>query len=107
MTVQIVTANRLRDGAVVYLTAAGHWSEEFTASLALADEAAAQAALDATAADVKARIVVGPYLAEARQTPDGLQPVSARERIRASRQPTIVPDVGSWTGRIPADLIAG
>jgi sulfite reductase (NADPH) hemoprotein beta-component len=100
MTVQIVTANRLRDGAVVYLAADGVWSEDFTASLALRDEAAAKAALDGTAADVKARKVVGPYLAEAEETPAGLQPNSARERIRASRLPTITPDVGSWTGRI-------
>ena len=32
--------------------------------------------------------------------PEGLQANSARERIRASRLPTITPDVGSWTGRI-------
>ncbi len=100
MIVQIVTANRLRDGAVVYLTAERGWSEDFRASLPLRDEATAKAALDGTAADVKARKVVGPYLAEAEETPEGLKPNSARERIRASRFPTITPDVGSWTGRI-------
>jgi sulfite reductase (NADPH) hemoprotein beta-component len=100
MTVQIVTANRLRDGAVVYLTAEHTWSEDFSESLPLHDEAVAKAALDGTAADVKARKVVGPYLAEVDETPDGLKPNSARERIRASRLPTITPDVGSWTGRI-------
>jgi sulfite reductase (NADPH) hemoprotein beta-component len=100
MTVQIVTANRLRDGAVVWLAADGSWSEDFAASLPLRDEASAKAALDGTAADVKARKVVGPYLAEVDETPEGLQPNSARERIRASRLPTITPDVGSWTGRI-------
>ena len=66
----------------------------------LRDEAEATAALDGTAADVKARLVVGPYLAEAEETPEGLKATSARERIRASRLPTITPDVGSWTGRI-------
>jgi hypothetical protein len=100
MTVQIVTANRLRDGAVVYLTAERRWSEEFAASLPLRDEADAEAALESTKADVKARLVVGPYLAEVEETPEGLQPNSARERIRAARVPTITPDVGSWTGRI-------
>jgi sulfite reductase (NADPH) hemoprotein beta-component len=100
MTVQIVTANRLRDGAVVYLAADRSWSEDFSASLPLRDEAAAKAALDGTAVDVKARKVVGPYLAEVDETPNGIQPNSARERIRASRLPTITPDVGSWTGRI-------
>jgi sulfite reductase (NADPH) hemoprotein beta-component len=100
MTVQIVTANRLRDGAVVYLTAARGWSEVFAESLALRDEAAAKAALDSTAADVKARKVVGPYLAEVEETATGLAPNSARERIRAARIPTIIPDAGSWTARI-------
>jgi hypothetical protein len=98
--VQIVTANRLRDGAVVWLTPQRGWSEVFGESLPLRDDAEAKAALDATAADVRARVVVGPYLAEAEATPEGLQPNSARERIRASRLPTITPDVGSWTRRI-------
>ena len=100
MTVQIVTANRLRDGAVVYLTTARTWSEVFAESLPLRDEAEANAALEATKADVKARKIVGPYLAEVEETSDGIQPNSARERIRASRLPTITPDVGSWTHRI-------
>ena len=100
MTVQVVTANRLVDGAVVWLTAQNTWSEVFAESKPLRDEAEAKAALDGTASDVKARKVVGPYLAEAEETPEGLQPNSARERIRAARVPTITPDVGSWTGRI-------
>jgi hypothetical protein len=100
MTAQVVTANRLRDGAVVWLTPARAWSEAFRESLVLREDTDARAALDATAADVKAQVVVGPYLAEAAVTPEGLLPNSARERIRASRLPTITPDVGSWTGRI-------
>jgi len=100
MTVQVVTANRLRDGVIVWLTAQHTWSEEFTASKPLRDAAEAQAALDGTAADVKARLVVGPYLAEVAETPEGIRPNNARERIRASRLPTIIPDQGSWTGRI-------
>jgi len=100
MTVQVVTANRLVDGGIVWLTAQNTWSEVFTESKPLRDEAEAKAALDGTSADVKARLVVGPYLAEVEETPEGLQPNSARERIRASRLPTITPDVGSWTHRI-------
>ena len=100
MIVQVVTANRLRDGVIVWLTARNTWSEEFLESKPLRDEAEAKAALDATSVDVKARLVVGPYLAEVNETPEGLQPVNARERIRASRLPTITPDQGSWTGRI-------
>lgn len=100
MTVQVVTANRLRDGVIVWLTPELGWSEDFSDSKVLRDEAEGKAALDAAGVDVKARLVVGPYLADFKETPEGLQAASARERIRASRLPTIVPDQGSWTGRI-------
>jgi hypothetical protein len=100
MTVQVVTANRLRDGVIVWFTAQNTWSEDFAESRPLRDEAEAKAALDAAGIDVKRQFVVGPYLAEVEETPEGIQPNSARERIRASRLPTITPDQGSWTGRI-------
>ena len=100
MTLQVVTANRLRDGVIVWLTTANTWSEDFAESKPLRDEAEAKAALDAASVDVKARLVVGPYLAEVEESAEGLQPTSARERIRASARPTITPDQGSWTGRI-------
>jgi len=100
MTVQVVTANRLRDGVIIWLTPDHGWSEDFAESKPLRDEAEGKAALDAAAIDVKAQFVVGPYLAEVEETSEGLQATSARERIRASRLPTIVPDQGSWTGRI-------
>jgi sulfite reductase (NADPH) hemoprotein beta-component len=100
MTVQIVTANRLRDGAIVYYTAEHTWVEAFSASKPLRDEVEAKAMLEAAGIDVKARLVVGPYLAEVKETPEGLQPASARERIRASRSPSVAADHGSWTHRI-------
>jgi hypothetical protein len=100
MTVQVVTANRLRDGVIVWLTPDFKWSEDYADSKVLRDEAEAKAALEAAGIDVKARLVVGPYLAEFKETPEGLQATSARERIRASKLPTITPDQGSWTARI-------
>jgi sulfite reductase (NADPH) hemoprotein beta-component len=100
MTVQVVTANRLRDGVIVWMTSDHRWSEDFAGSKPLRDEAEAKAALDAAGMDVRAQLIVGPYLAEVDETPEGLKPNSARERIRASRLPTITPDQGSWTGRI-------
>ena len=100
MTVQVVTANRLRDGVIVWLTPDHTWSEDYAESQRLRDEAEAKAALDAAGIDVKAQLIVGPYLAEFNETPEGLEAASARERIRASRLPTITPDQGSWTGRI-------
>jgi len=100
MTVQVVTANRLRDGVIVWLTSDLKWSEDYADSKVLRDEAEANAALEAAGIDVKTRLVVGPYLAEFKETPEGLQAASARERIRASKLPTITPDQGSWTARI-------
>ncbi len=97
---QMVTANRLLDGAVVYLTERNEWSEQFAAGAVWNDKESADAALAASEESVKARLVVGPYLFDVAVTDKGPKPTSARERIRADHKPTIEPDVGSWTGRI-------
>ena len=102
MLAQIITANRLGDGAVVYLTADRRWSEDFAESALLAGKEAAEAELARANEFVKARLVVGPYLIDAKETAEGPQPTNTRERIRASRGPTIEVDAGSWTGRIGA-----
>jgi len=97
---QMVTANRLLDGAVVYLTERNEWSEQFADGAVWNDKESADAALEASEEAVKARLVVGPYLFDVAVTDDGPKPTSARERIRADHKPTIEPDQGSWTGRI-------
>ncbi|MGH6892992.1 MAG: DUF2849 domain-containing protein [Dongiaceae bacterium] len=97
---QMVTANRLLDGAVVYLTEGNDWSETFVDGALWNDKDSAENALNATEAAVAARIVVGPYLIEVETTEEGPLPTSARERIRADHKPTFEPEVGSWTGRI-------
>jgi Protein of unknown function (DUF2849) len=97
---QMVTANRLIDGVVVYLTADSKWSENFVDGAVWPDKASADNALVASEEAVKARLVVGPYLFEVAVTDSGPQPVGARERIRATHLPTFEPEVGSWTGRI-------
>jgi sulfite reductase (NADPH) hemoprotein beta-component len=80
---QIVTANRLRDGAVVYLGADSRWST-MIADSAVARDAAAAASLMATAERAVAdRVVVGPYLIEVAVTGGLPQPLGTRERIRA------------------------
>jgi hypothetical protein len=97
----MVTANRLVDGAVVYLTVANGWSETFADGAVWADKEGADAALGAGEQAVKAQLVVGPYLFEVAVTDQGPRPASVREHIRADRKPTSAPDAGSWTGRIP------
>lgn len=97
---QMVTANRLIDGVVVYMTTDGNWSENFVDGAVWLDKASADNALITSEEAVKARLVVGPYLFDVAVTGTGPQPVSARERIRATHLPTFEPEVGSWTGRI-------
>ncbi len=81
---KVLTANRLADGAVVYLAEGASWVGDL-AHAALAATPEAEAALTATAAAaVKARLVVGAYLMPV--VLDGAlpRPVSVRERIRAA-----------------------
>jgi hypothetical protein len=82
-----VTANRLRDGRVVWLAADG-WSESVGAATILEGEGA-DAALARAQADEGRQIVVGPYLVEMddRVSP---MPLRMRERVRISG-PTVLP----------------
>jgi hypothetical protein len=98
---QMITANRLSDGAVVYFTAGKGWSETFVEGAVWSDKESAETALTESKESVKARIVVEPYLFDVAMTEAGPKPTSTRERIRADHKPTVAPDQGSWTGRIP------
>ena len=80
---QIVTANRLIDGRVVFRDAAGGWVEDFAEVAVLTKEAAA-AALVAAEADVAARLVVGPYVVDVVATAAGVEPRTQREKIRVT-----------------------
>lgn len=77
----VVTANRTRDGAVVYRTAAQDWSTDLSTSAMVRDAEAARALLaDAAADDVGA---VGPYIAPVVIDETGvITPGNLRERIR-------------------------
>jgi hypothetical protein len=86
---QVLTANRLDDGEVVYLAADGAWVErlEEAGVLAAADD---QNALGVGQAAERDRVVVHAYLFEI--TPDR-RPVKMREIIRAAG-PTVRRDLG-------------
>lgn len=83
MTPQVITANRLHDGRVVYLTAANHWSTAIADARICEDEAGAQAVTAIAAASIAARQVVDPYLIPVIQGDDGITPTRYREVIRA------------------------
>jgi sulfite reductase (NADPH) hemoprotein beta-component len=78
-----VTANRLRDGAVVYLGARDEWTTEFRALRTARDDAGAAALLATAQRAIAAAVVVGAYLIAVDETPKGLRPASLRERTRA------------------------
>jgi hypothetical protein len=91
-TDQILTANRLRDGEVVYW-AGGRWVSELAEAEVFADKAAAEEALKAAGEAVRGRVVVNPYLFDVRREAGVLRPVKEREVIRAAG-PSVRRDLG-------------
>jgi hypothetical protein len=90
---QVMTANRLRDGDVVFLTRSGVWDVRIDEA-ALALEPQAAKALEARAADdVKANLVTGPYLFDAERVNGKIRALHIRERIR-TLGPTVRMDHG-------------
>ncbi|MGD1877424.1 MAG: DUF2849 domain-containing protein [Kiloniellaceae bacterium] len=81
---QVITANRLREGDVVYLTEAGHWSTYLNESRVGADKAVIEEMLAQAQAAVAARQVVSVYAMEVVEVDGILQPLSTREIIRAA-----------------------
>ena len=79
---QMLTANRLRDGDVVYWRAGG-WVEAFGLGEVFSAEAEAEAALEAAQKSVAGNVVVNPYLFEVHDETDGVHPVKEREIVRA------------------------
>jgi len=79
-TPKVVTANLLREGDVVYLTADDRWSPHHHEAELIEDEAHGQLRLLHAAA--QRLLVVGPYLADARPGLNGPEPTHFREAFR-------------------------
>ncbi len=80
-TPKVVTASDLRRGDVVWLTADDRWTRDLREAELITEEAHAQLRL--LHAQAQPLVVVGAYLAEARQGPEGPEPVHFREAFRA------------------------
>ena len=76
---QVATANRLGDGAVVFLDDSGNWLPEFEHAAVARDPKGAEILLERARAE--AATVVEPYLIALGE--DG-EPLSLREKIRAA-----------------------
>lgn len=94
---QVVTANDLITGAVVFRTAAGSWSRSIGDALVADEHEAAEATLADALADVERHIVVEAYLVDVRREGANAVPLLLREAIRAAGGPTITEN------RTPAD----
>ena len=79
-TPKVVTANALLEGDVVYLDAQGHWTRDHAKAALIEDEATADIRL--LEAQAQAHEIVGAYLADAKQGPDGPEPIHFREAFR-------------------------
>jgi len=90
---EMITANRLADGLVVFLDAAGEWTEDFHRGAVLEDAQAKAEALAAAAKAAEACLIVDPYPIELDLRAGHLAPKTLREHIRATG-PTIRVDLG-------------
>jgi hypothetical protein len=92
-TGKVLTANRLADGVVVFLTRSGQWSERID-DAAVALEPGSAAALEARGEEaVKTNLVTGPYLFEAERRDGRVRALHIRERIR-TLGPSVRTDLG-------------
>ena len=91
-TGQMVLANRLADGRVVFLAADGSWVEDLAGGAMAADADAGERLLVAARLAESGNTVVEPYLIAVRQVAGQRQPVAWREAIRAAG-PTVRTDL--------------
>lgn len=95
--IQVVTANRLDDGIVVYLDPAGGWTERLGAALQIEGESALAAAVALGKKAEADQIVVESYPIDVARDGAVLTALRLRERIRAEG-PTIHPELWRPTG---------
>jgi len=90
---QVLTANRLIDGTVVYLAPNGAWVESLSEARVFETKPDAETALAVGTEAEKRQLIVHAYLFEVLQAKDNLRPVRQREIIRAAG-PSVRRDLG-------------
>ncbi|MEQ1754128.1 MAG: DUF2849 domain-containing protein [Micropepsaceae bacterium] len=90
---QVLTANRLIDGEVVYLALDGAWVTSFAAALVFDNKAEAEASLEVGLQAERDQKIVHAYLFDVKHNDGTLKPVKQREIIRAAG-PTVRRDLG-------------
>ena len=89
----VITANRLADGVVVFQTVDEGWSEDFNQAAVRADAPASAAALARAKEDEAQNIVVDAYPVPVESRNGHIAPKALREAIRAAG-PTTRRDLG-------------
>jgi hypothetical protein len=97
---QMLTANRLRDGDVLYRKGDG-WVLMLADGDVYQGQAEADAALAAAQAETVRNEIIAPYQFEVREVGGKIVPVKEREIIRAAG-PTVHPHTGKQAGQINA-----
>ncbi len=95
---QVITANRLRDGVVVFRAADGSWPEHIEAAEVHTSPESVKTALAASVAAEADNHVLDVYAIDVAAKEGGLVPTRLREAIRATG-PTTHPEHGK--SRIP------
>jgi hypothetical protein len=86
---QIISANDLSDGMVVYFVVPGTWTRDIAQAKTFASESDVEAGLALAKGDVKNDLIVDPFAVDVTATAsDGLEAVSLRNAIRA-KGPTV------------------
>jgi len=80
---QVIIANKLQDGFVVFLTEAGDWSNRIADAALASDESAGARLLEQAKAAESANQVIDPYLIDITIENDKRIPTEYREYIRA------------------------
>ena len=95
---QVVIANRLRDGLVVFLDAEGGWADYIEGARVAKSETEGEEIIAIAQRGADGNQVVDPQLIEVIEADGGLRPKKYREFIRA-HGPTVRTDLGKQAER--------
>jgi len=80
---QMIIANRLLDGLVVFLASPGEWVEQIDGGALIGDESAAESLFGAAKQDEIDCLIIDPALIDVDVVDDKRRPTAIREAIRA------------------------
>ena len=95
---QVITANRLKDGDVVYLTPENKWSEKIDDAIVARSDEDIAAFMTIAKQAIKDLEIIDPYEFDVEHSGKELKPISMREIIRAAG-PTIRRDLGKQASK--------